>query len=72
VTQSQANIVQRRINQSEAARQLGVSIRGIRKLIASGDLKTVTMPVRTQNVILQSSVDEILARAEANNGRQAS
>ena len=53
--------VQRRITKSEVARQLGIDMRAVNRLIAEGHLKMVEMPSRIRNSILQSDVDAIIA-----------
>lgn len=56
---------QRRISKSDAARQLEVTTKAIDRMIADGELKAVPMPSGVRNIILQSSVDALVAKLNA-------
>ena len=51
-----------RITKKNAAIQLGMSLSTIDRLIASGHLRVLDFPIRVQAIILQDSVNELLAR----------
>ncbi len=58
-----------RVNRFQAARQLGVDYHAINRMIATGDLKIVDIPGNVRAVILQSSVDAVLARMRGDDRR---
>lgn len=51
-----------RLNKAEAARRLGLRVEGVNDLIASGDLKVIDLPIRVKAIILESSVNDLIAR----------
>ena len=54
-------VAPKRITKAEAARRLGVDVKAVGRMIASGDLAVVELPGGVRNIILESSVDALLA-----------
>ncbi len=63
MTQATATAAPRRINKTEASRQLGVSVHQVDRLIKSGELQLAELPMRVYANILQSSVDQLIIRS---------
>ncbi len=51
-----------RVTKKIAATQLGVNVKAVDRMIALGELKIVSIPGGVRAIVLQSSVDSILAR----------
>ena len=50
---------------AETERKIGVSKRAVRQMVAAGELRTVTIPGYRFRRVLQSSIDDLLAKVQA-------